>query len=323
MRALLVANPVATTTTQATRDAVVGVLSRGLEVEVAWTRARGHAVELAAGAGARGFELVVGLGGDGTVNELVNGLLGSGSSPAAGGPALGVVPGGSTNVFARALGLPRDPLEAAAALVRAAAAGHRRVVGLGRADGRWFTFAAGVGLDAEVVRRVEGRRAQGAAATPVLYLREAAAALAVGAGRVPVMQVSVEGADPFPARMAVVANTRPWTYLGPRPVDPFPRASFESGLDVFAVHRIGPVTVTRAAAGMLRATSPRGRQMVNLHDVSRVEVSAERAFPLELDGEALEPRTRLLLEGFRAVLPVVAGPQPAQRRRRLPLRLRA
>lgn len=311
MRALLVANPAATTTTSATREAIVGALRARLDIDVAWTQARGHAVELAAAAGDGGYDLVIGLGGDGTVNELVNGLLGPDArvplgSSTAGGPAFAVIPGGSTNVFARALGVPRDPVAAAGVLLDAVCSGRARRIGLGRADGRWFTFAAGVGLDAEVVRRVEGRRARGSTSTPALYLREIAGTLARG-GVVPVMQVSVEGAPAFPARMAVVANTRPWTYIGSRPIDPFPRASFEAGLDVFAVHRLDPLTVTRALSGMLRGSAvPAGRGIVSNHDVTRTVITADQLFPLELDGEAVASRRRLVIDSVPSALTVLA-----------------
>src|SRR3954451_21074248 len=110
MRALLVANPAATTTTRKVRDVLVRALSSELKVDVAETTHRGHGRELAAQAAAEGIDVVVTLGGDGTVNEAVNGLLAGGPGPQ--GPTLAVVPGGSTNVFSRALGRSRDPVEA-------------------------------------------------------------------------------------------------------------------------------------------------------------------------------------------------------------------
>ena len=115
------------------------------------------------------MDLVVTLGGDGTVNEVVNGLLHDGPDEKV--PALGVVPGGSTNVFARALGLPRDAVEGTGALLDALDRDRARLVGLGRADGRYFTFCAGFGLDAEVVRKVERLRLRGRVSTPGLYMR--------------------------------------------------------------------------------------------------------------------------------------------------------
>ena len=171
MRALLVVNPKATATSSRTRDVLARALGSEAKLDVVETRARGHATSLARRALTDGIDVVVALGGDGTVNEVVNGLLADGPGPDV--PALGVVPGGSANVFARSLGLPDDPVDATAELITALHDGRRRSLGLGRADDRWFVFAAGVGLDAEVVERVERRRAKGRTATPGLYVRSA------------------------------------------------------------------------------------------------------------------------------------------------------
>src|SRR5262249_4987313 len=130
---------------------------------------RGHAAELANAAARSGFGLLVTLGGDGTVNEVVNGILSDGPGPAV--PALAVVPGGSTNVFARALGLPRDWAESTGLILEALHTGRTRTISLGQADGRYFTFCAGYGLDAEVIRKVERARLRGKVSTPGLYVR--------------------------------------------------------------------------------------------------------------------------------------------------------
>src|SRR5690606_3695631 len=172
MRALLVVNPAATTTSARTRDVLIHALASDLKLEVATTEYRGHARDLGRQAVQRGeIELVIVLGGDGTVNEVVNGLLHEGPAPDA-LPRLAVVPGGSTNVFARALGLPNDAVEATGALLDALHSGSERTVGLGLAAGtpgtddaevpaRWFTFCAGLGFDAGVVGRVEQKREHG------------------------------------------------------------------------------------------------------------------------------------------------------------------
>jgi diacylglycerol kinase family enzyme len=188
VRALLVVNPNATSTTAAGRDVLAHALASELKLEVLVTRYRGHAAEATAQAVRDGVELLVAHGGDGTVNEVANGMLqgtggpvrpppgvrellppGERESRPACGPALAVVPGGSANVFARALGMPRDPVEATAQILRSLAAGHSRLVGLGRADDRWFTFNAGMGWDADVVAEVERMRFRGLAATPLRY----------------------------------------------------------------------------------------------------------------------------------------------------------
>src|SRR5205814_6081853 len=160
MRALLLVNPKATTTTERGRDVLVRALRSEVDLAVAYTRRRGHATALARDAARDGLDLVVTLGGDGTVNEAVNGLMAEGEY-AEDRPALAVVPGGSTNVFARALGLPGDWAEGTGVILEALREGRTRTIGLGRADDRYFTFCAGVGLDAEVVHRVERARLRG------------------------------------------------------------------------------------------------------------------------------------------------------------------
>src|SRR3990170_6936087 len=144
MRALLVVNPFATTTSARTREVLVSALEGALKVDVVHTDHRGHAAEVARQARLDGLDLVVTLGGDGTVNEVVNGLLNPGG-PDPDAPALAVVPGGGTNVFARALGVPRDPVEATGVLLAALRARRSRSIGLGRAGERGVTFHAGLG----------------------------------------------------------------------------------------------------------------------------------------------------------------------------------
>ena len=183
MRALLVVNPAATTTSARTREVITHALASDLKLDVATTEYRGHARELARQAAEGGeTELVIALGGDGTVNEVVNGLLHDGPDPER-LPRLAVVPGGSTNVFARALGLPNHAVEATGALLDAIETGRERTVGLGLASGlpdtddagvrpRWFTFCAGLGFDAGVVGRVEQQRERGKRSTHALYVRQ-------------------------------------------------------------------------------------------------------------------------------------------------------
>ena len=180
MRALLVCNPKATTTSDRVRDVLVRALRSETELDVAYTRRRGHGASLAREARKNGVDVVVTLGGDGTVNEVVNGLLADGTG--ADVPALAVVCGGSTNVFARALGLPTDWAEGTAVILEALRAGRTRSVGLGKVASlgagtglglteRYFTFCAGFGMDAEVIHRVERARLRGRKSTPLLYMQ--------------------------------------------------------------------------------------------------------------------------------------------------------
>jgi len=297
VRALLVVNPKATTTTDRSRDVLVRALRSEVDLHVEYTRRRGHAAALAREAVAARFDVVVTLGGDGTVNEVVNGLL-----PAAGPPepatlpALAVVPGGSTNVFARALGLPRDWVEGTGVILEALRQRRTRTIGLGRADDRYFTFCAGLGLDAAVIRRVERARGRGRTATPGLYLRSAVAQyLMPGGHREPV--ITLERTDEPPETgltTVIVQNTAPWTYLNSRPVNPNPEASFDLGLDVLALRALHlPATARTLAQILSRRPNPRGRHVLRLHDLRAFTLRAERPVAFQVDGEYCGEREKV------------------------------
>ncbi len=237
------------------------------------------------------------LGGDGTVNEAVNGLLGAGQPggaeepPAAAEdlPALAALPGGNANVFTRALGLPADPVDAAGRLIEDLAAGNERCIGLGSAGGRYFTFNAGLGLDAEVVRAVEGRRATGRPLTHALYFRTALRQFyQVTNRRHPAISIAEPpGLSAQAVSMCIVSNTSPWTYLGRRPVRPNPSASFDTGLDLMALRSLRTVSTARTVRQMLadRKDPPRGRAVLAGHDLAAIELRAERPVAFQLDGE--------------------------------------
>ena len=309
MRALLVVNPVATTTSARTRDVLTSALEADLKLELAPTATRGHATELARQAREDGVDLVVVLGGDGTVNEVVNGLLRGG--PGEGSPALAVVPGGGTNVFARALGLPHDPVEATGALLAAIRDRRTRAVGLGLAGDRWFTFNAGIGLDAAVVARVDRRRrAHGASQPPRAsdYLRATLREFYLsGERRHPALTVRRPGADPLTGvHMAVVANTAPWTYLGERPLLMSPDAGFDTGLDLYALTRMSTLG-TLGEVRRLFTGRPRRRQGAarREHDLPELTIEAARPAPVQVDGEYLGMRDRLHFRAVPAALRVM------------------
>jgi diacylglycerol kinase family enzyme len=318
MRALVVVNPAATATTAKTRDVLLRALGSELKTDLAETTHRGHARELGARAVEDGVDVVVALGGDGTVNEVVNGLLADG--PSADLPALAVVPGGSTNVFSRALGRSRNPVEATAEIIESLRAGRLRTVGLGRAGARrpgsgewtaprWFVFAAGLGFDAEVIERVELRRAQGRRSTGALYVREATAAFLVGSERRhPAMTLHLPGADPVDRLfLCLFSNVSPWTYLGARPVQPSPEATFESGVDVFALSRRGTLRMLRTVHQTLaREPAPHGRGVHRWHDLPAATVEASRPLGWQLDGDHLGSADALRVEGVASALRVVA-----------------
>ncbi len=299
-------NPNATTTNARSRDVLARALRSEVELEVEHTRRRGHAAELAKRAARDGFGVVVALGGDGTVNEVVNGLLADGIGEKV--PALAVVPGGSTNVFARSVGLPREPIEATAVLLEALREGRTRTIGLGRADERWFTFCAGLGLDAEVIRRVERARTRGKTATKYLYLRSTVTQYLGGTDRSePLVTLKQPGGAPVEQlSMVIVQNTSPWTYLGSRAVNPNPDASFETGLDLMALRALHLPSTLRTATQILSARpDPRGRRVLRLHDLEEFTLNAERPLAVQVDGDYIGERDTMVFRSEPDALRVV------------------
>jgi diacylglycerol kinase family enzyme len=308
-RARLIVNPEATSTSPRARDVLVQALGSQLDLELTETKARGHAAELAFDAAAAGYDTVLVLGGDGTVNEAVNGLLADG--PAVSSPVLGVVPGGSTNVFARAIGMPDDQIEATGYLLELLRRHEERVIGLGRADQRWFTFTAGLGLDADVVARVEDKRAKGRRSTHGLYVRTALRSMT--ARHATQMRLS-DLAEPEDEAvgMVLVANTSPWTYLGRRAVNPLPGASFDLGLDLLALRDVGlarTLRVARRAIGR-STTPPHGANVVHRHDIDRFTVTSDEPIAFQVDGDYLGTRQQVQFTAAPKALRVLSpGPQ--------------
>ncbi|GAA2323496.1 diacylglycerol kinase family lipid kinase [Nonomuraea roseoviolacea subsp. roseoviolacea] len=337
MRAMLLVNPKATTTNARTRNVLIRALGATMELTVEETGYRGHAAALAATARAKGYDVVAVLGGDGTINETVNGLLnpvngvaaqpsapgrsassasdgdGDGDGdPSAGRPAVIVIPGGSANVFARGLGLPNDPVEALGAVLEALREGRRRTVGLGQAlwdhESRYFTFCAGLGYDAEVVRAVEGLRGAGRKATPARYVNTALRHYVATDKRRPAMTLTGPGIPTAAGIfMAIVSNTSPWTYVGTRPVRPTPWASFETGLDMLGLQRMGLTSLMPLIQHILTESDalPSGRHLVQLHDEPEFTLTADRPVAFELDGDYLGERESVTFRSIPNALQVL------------------
>lgn len=305
MRAVLIVNPRATGAGAVDRARLLRALGAVCDIDAVETSERGHASDIAAAARVAGAELVVTLGGDGTVNEAIQGLL----DPSLPGeaPMLGVLPAGSTNVFARAIGLANDVARACATLVQAAEQGRSRSIGLGEADGRWFTFTAGFGLDAAVVAAVEQRRRAGARSSPILYARAGLREYARARANPVRLTLSRPGEPELGGlAMAVVTNTAPWTYLYSRPLNPTPQASFESGLDVYARTSLGAVGLGRAIGQISRRrASPHGRGVTVLHDLSQLTLRSSAPLPFQVDGDFLGARSCIRLRAHRDALRVL------------------
>lgn len=282
-RAALIWNPAATTTTPGVRDVIARALSSEAYVELFETLQRGHATDLAAQiAGSGDFDLVVALGGDGTMNEVVGGLAGTGIP-------LATIPGGGTNVLARTLGYPKDPVEATSALIERLKQGvPARTVHIGRVNGRAFTFCAGAGFDAQIVRRVENnpkaKRRFGEAFFVAAGLREY---LLPSDGRRERMTVNWDGGAADGIRVAVCGNSDPFTFLGNRPFRIVPRASLDRpSLDLTALrtHRIHTVLRTLFSS-FGSAKHLDNKHVLALHDVTWFTLTSPSPVPYQVDGD--------------------------------------
>jgi diacylglycerol kinase family enzyme len=299
---LLLVNASASSVTARARVVIRKALAADHEVSLAETSRRGHARRLAQGAAASGAEVVAVLGGDGTLNEAANGLAGTGT-------ALAVLPGGSTNVFARTIGLPNDPVEATGVLLEALAADRIRPVGLGTVEGRYFLFHTGIGFDAAVVREVERRGA---------LKRWAGHPLFVGATLVtwlrhydrsrPRMAVELPGGERVDdGYFTVVLNTSPYTYLGERPLHVAPEATLERGLACLVVRRLD-LRTTLALAGSALGTGHRARTAPwsrYATDLPGLRVVGHGPVPYQVDGDYLGEAESLTFGHEPGVLRVV------------------
>jgi diacylglycerol kinase family enzyme len=285
---LLIVNPFASGVT----EGLVGRVREALgDVELEHTEHPGHATELAREAA--GAEAVYVFSGDGGFNEVLNGI--GSDTP------VGLIPGGGANVLPRALGLPRDPVEAAERIV----SGETRRITLGKVNGRRFGFAAGVGIDAEAVRRLDlrGRTAEHGRAGNLLFVWEIARLLAERRGRFdPSLEILGRGRAAF----ALVANCDPYTYAGPVPVRIAPDARFELGIDLVAPRAVSPFAVPRLLGYALlgRGQSSAG-DVVYGHDLDRIEVVCDGPMPLQVDGEDLGDVTSAVFEAERSAVAVL------------------
>ncbi len=279
-QALLVVNPYAGSVSARAEQGIIATLRSDFELEVANTTRRGHATDLARAAVDRNFDAVLTFGGDGTINEVMQALVGTDL-------ALGILPGGSTNVTARALGVPRNPMRAAAFLAAPIRSGSKRRVNVGRVNGRYFLFSAGMGFDAEVVKRVEADPKGKRAHHQWTFLQNSLSA-AIGEYRNsdPTITLQVEDEAPVRVVTALCCNARPLTYFGGLPVDACPRASLDSGLDLFSFKRITSLTIPRFVFSLFVSRShPRWNNVHYCHDVGNATLEADAALPVQVDGD--------------------------------------
>jgi diacylglycerol kinase family enzyme len=301
VRLLLIVNETATAVTARRRVLVQRVLGADHKLEVEETSRRGHATRIARGAALDGVDVVVVLGGDGTLSETADGLAGTST-------ALAPLPGGSTNVFARSIGVAYDPVQAAERLVVSLARSNFRRIGLGVADGRRFLFHAGLGLDAAVISQVERRAFLKRYGTHPLFV-----AMTIDTWlrhydhHRPRFRVEQDGESIGDSAFTIVSNQRPWAYLGKRPL----MLARHAGLDVpLTVTLFRSLDLSMLVGGAISALNGGQRLMhhpkvVQRGDVHSLTVTGYGPFPWQVDGDYLGDTEHLSISWMPAALTIV------------------
>ena len=300
---MLLVNSAASSVTGRRRVVIQKALSADHEVTLAETVRRGHATRLARSAASDGVDVVVVLGGDGTLNEAANGLAGTDT-------AMAVLPGGSTNVFARIIGLPDDPLDAVGQLLDALDRRAISRIALGAVDGRYFLFHCGIGFDAAVVEQVESRGPwKRWAGHPLFIYATLTTWLRRTSRRRPRMRlIDASGDTLAEGLLTIVLNANPYTYLGGRSFDLVPGLGLDQPLAAvtlpsLSLHRLLPV-----ALKALRSGDVRDMRGATVHEGLRdLTVVAEPPVPYQADGDHLGAAPRLRIrwvpDALRLVLP--------------------
>jgi diacylglycerol kinase family enzyme len=309
MHAVLIENPKAGRVSPASRSVVERALEATFDLELARTDSRGHAAVLAREAVEAGAKTVIAYGGDGTVNEVINGMLGTDDSTEV---VFAALPGGTTNVLARNLGYPNDLVEAAARLIEIVERGEpkRRTVGRISADTptehieRAFAFAAGVVLDGEIVKRVDRmkrRRRNNDGAFIYFGLRAFFALRRHGEADLTLDTPT----GPQEAYWACIAADDPYTYLRSRGIRVAPDAGSSGGLDLVAAQQLRLVPSLRWMAQALgKANHVRHKKALHLAGQDSIHVTSKRPVPLQTDGEYLGDVVELTARALPSALPV-------------------
>jgi diacylglycerol kinase family enzyme len=285
MRLLLIVNTSASSVTPRGRVVIQKALGADFDVHMVETSRRGHATRLAQGAAAEGIDVVVALGGDGTLNEAANGLAGTST-------ALAVLPGGSTNVFARTIGFANDPIEATGQLLVALnRPGSVRPLVMASMNGRYFLFNAGIGLDAAVIERVDRRSGLKRWAGHPLFVWSALVTWGRHYERSrPSVRVTFPDGGTIDGYFALALNSDPYTFLGGRPLHLAPEATLEAGIAVITFRTLAAIPFARivgSALGLGRpAAAQRGLDLRS--DLVGCTVRALHGpLPAQVDGEYL------------------------------------
>ena len=309
-RMLIIVNPYATTVSDRLKNLVVYALQARYEVEAVDTQAAEHAIEIGREARDGGYDLVVAFGGDGTLNEVVNGLAGT-EVP------VSVLPGGSTNVVCRTLGIPNDVVDATEHLIGLADDFQPRKIDLGRCNGRYFVFACGVGLDATVVKRVDAHPRLKTRARQWYYTWGAISAFYRQYLRDPVrLELEVDG-EKHEGVTAIAQNSDPFTYFANLPIRICEDIALDDGtISMALLERAKQRDMVPIAARVLspRLHASRHRQIEEFDDVTEAmvrSISSDqdgqlRPFPVQVDGDYLGEYGELRFSVAPSALTVVA-----------------
>jgi diacylglycerol kinase family enzyme len=310
-RMLIIVNPYATTVSDRLRNLVVYALQGRYEVEAVSTEAQNHATEIGREAQDGGYDVVVAFGGDGTLNEVANGLAGT-DLPVA------VLPGGSTNVVCRTLGIPNDVVDATEHLLALADEWKPRQVDLGRIDDRYFVFSCGVGIDATVVRRVDAHPRLKSSTGPYYYSWAAISALYRHYLYNPVrLEVKTDVGGPTEGVTALAQNSDPFTYFASRPIRVCEKIAIDDGTLSLAVLRRAaqrdmPTLIPRLFSE--KRPAARHRRIDHFDDVTAATIASisetkdgdTRPFPVQVDGDYIGEKTHLDLGVEPGALTVIA-----------------
>ncbi len=309
-RMLIIVNPYATTVSDRLRNLVVYALQGRYEVEAVATEAQNHATEIGREARDGGYDVVVSFGGDGTLNEVANGLAGT-DMPMA------ILPGGSANVVARSLGIPNDVVDATEHLLSLADEWQPRKIDLGRADERYFVFACGAGIDATVVKRVDSHPKLKAKAGPWYYSWAGVSAFYKRYLVNPVrLRVTIDG-ESVEGVTAITQNSDPFTYFSTKPIYICEGVAIDDGTLSMAVlkraaQRDMPTLIPRLFSQ--RKPAVRHRQIIGFEDITAATIEsisedrsgATRSFQLQVDGDYIGERTRVELGVEPGALTIIA-----------------
>lgn len=318
MRALVILNPAATNAPDQARSLLQQHLGEYLTLDFFTSthagQAQQHIINLLHSTTEKPtqptVDLFITVGGDGTVNEVVCGMLHDQSVAHATRnyralPALAVLPGGSANVFARALGFSNNFETAIRQLAQALAAKSHVPIGVGRANEHWFVINTGLGLDARVIATMEQLRKRGKRATPIRYFNTVLAEYFAGIPNKPSLTVQTStGEQVTGIYLTIVLNTSPWTYFGAIPIDPLPHSSFFAGLDLFAARSRSPFPAIhyRVRAMFRRLHRPGKSGPLVLHDASAFTVTSDKPIPWQVDGEAVGNAMRVDFQAAPAAI---------------------